>query len=758
MVIKFSPIYTIVKIKYLGVFLLKLEYAPIGTKNPASITRSDRFAWFWFNYDEIFSLSVEDFESRAKELKKRGITIAILFTCTHFRLSFHPYWDEITSCIARIVKAFHKYNIRVVEHHSASLIYDLKNSLSWDRLKHDLGSYSDWNTGIENWDRLIPFHMNNPEIDGVPLDSIIQIDGRTGLPVVSQYNTRVVCYNNPDYRRIYFDYLKSVCDTGIDGIMNDDIQYFGDKNACTCIHCRKLFKEQTGYELPEPESWNKFFNDYKNPAYLAWERFKRDSTKAMKYALADLYSSLGLSLIRPQYSSNTISFSITASDGFDDTCELWDIIFHENCFSSIIKASYLCYMTEAVHRYAKAERHGIPAMSLFYPDSPDSVYFSWALSQCWGEMYSGTFHGKDITELEAPFRSFENIHKQLFCNPKKYSDVAFYFSRKTRDYTDNSENLYMLPFTGCIQAAYVSGLTPDMVFEEDDDNELFKHDCIVASHIAMVTDDELARFVEYVNRGGKLIILGEFARFKPDGTERGIQELADKLNVKSQVFREDYTGEATINYNNEKINIETASGSLVFSLSDDENSLCAGANEKVLGIEKQSGNGRLFWIPSEINDNELQPIVWSDRRLEIPPAVKAANYVIEKLRDTTGKLLKSLIKEPVLKIHCANRDVLGSCFKVDKRIVIHIINTADTIPKRPCKIEHSDIISNFTPTAKKLPEITVECKKARQVNSVTLFTPESKKAYQLEYNDSGNKLIINIPSGIFSGYAVIEVI
>ena len=45
-----------------------------------------------------------------------------------------------------------------------------------------------------------------------------------------------------------------------------------------------------------------------------------------------------------------------------------------------------------------------------------------------------------------------------------------------------------------------------------------------ASDVAMLDDDEMARFAEYVRRGGRLIILGEFALFNADGSARDYSE------------------------------------------------------------------------------------------------------------------------------------------------------------------------------------------------------------------------------------------
>ena len=53
-------------------------------------------AYFWYNDDEIFHFSQEDFDRRAKDFADRGVTLVETFSFTHFRLGFYPYWDVIT--------------------------------------------------------------------------------------------------------------------------------------------------------------------------------------------------------------------------------------------------------------------------------------------------------------------------------------------------------------------------------------------------------------------------------------------------------------------------------------------------------------------------------------------------------------------------------------------------------------------------------------------------------------------------------------
>ena len=99
------------------------------------------YTYFWYNDREIFEWTQEDFDRKAKELADRGVNLVITFSMTHFRFGYYPYWNEINACIRKIVIACHKFNILVVEHHSAHLTLNLRTELGWTRLREDLHTY-----------------------------------------------------------------------------------------------------------------------------------------------------------------------------------------------------------------------------------------------------------------------------------------------------------------------------------------------------------------------------------------------------------------------------------------------------------------------------------------------------------------------------------------------------------------------------------------------------------------------------------------
>ena len=666
------------------------------------------FCWFWCHDDEVFFYSEEDFERRAKELADSGITVVMTFSLTHFRMGYYPYWKELNESLSKLVRACHKWGIRVVEHHSASLTSRILDEGGWEKLDGELIGRSKGVAKYDNWKKIFPFLTYDYTIDDVDIRTFMQIDGRTGEYARNRYGTFSACYNNPDYRKIYFDYMKSVVETGIDGIMNDDVQFFGDEHACTCEYCRKLFKEKTGYDLPTPENWSEFAGNYDNPAYIAWKKFKFDSTEQFYRDLGEFYRKLGVQLMRPNYSSCVLKQNPTCYP-FDCCTDLWDFIFQENCNADIMKESYMDFMAEAVHRFAAGRERGVPTMSMFYPDRPDSVYFSWALARSWGQIYTGTATGVDITPMEFPYRKFEKKYLRFYTAPKKISDLAFYFSRKTRDFTANTFKRFMRHMIGSMQAAYVSGFRLDMVMEEDSLESLLRHKTIVLSYVAMLSESEIAKFTEYVRAGGKLIILGDFALYDENGRMRTEEETMNLFGVPLTV------------------------------------------NQKVA-----LGKGEIFLSDFRPEEVEFQPTIGCKRGYKLHLTTYTVPSKWEAQKAGTGKLLRTLLTRKT-EIISENDRLVVTTFDVEDARVMHIVNLADTISAERVQVSHDDLIPNFCEGAKKLGSITVKLKEipAFDVKSVYLLTPEREEPITLTSYRKDGEWIIEVPEDTFAAYAMI---
>ncbi len=660
-----------------------------------------RYGWIWYDAKEIFEFSQEDMDAKVKRYADVGINILIGFSCTHFRWSFTRHWDIINACIEKLVKACHKYGIKYVEHHSSHLTFNPQNE---DDRKWAENVLRSRNSKPGDWEGFWEDAYGDPVIDGVKMSSLRQISGRSGKAGITTYHGYGMCFNNPDYRRLYFNYLEDVYKRGVDGIMTDDIQYFGNDgtgwasfNACTCEHCRRLFREKTGYEIPQPEQWKEFYWNFKDPVFVAWKRFKDESTLDFAYAVKKHYEDLGYKMLRPNYISGVITTNVTAYP-FEKCAEIWDCIFQENCSMHIISQSWPFFAAEAVHRFCMGRKRGVPAMSMFYPCTDSSLYFGWALSMAWGQLFTQC-GGENLDNYldEGKLRRFEETYAELYEHPKKLADLAFLLSQNTRDYADGCDR-YMHKFLQWMQASMLSGIATDMVFE-DDGEHFAGHKAILAPYTAMLSDKTLKDLERYVQNGGKLLIVGDFGIFKPDGSSRETPALC-----KSQKL----------------------------------------------------GKGEIMLIdPSECAD-VYQDVLNVPRSDDLKHRGKVQPYALDKLRETGGKALLERLGETVYEVE-SEAELFVSLFKNETCHTLHLVNIGGAV-KKSGDCGHLDPVEVFCPGAEKIGEVNVKLNTLQKAQSITLYSPENQNPLPLKFISENGRLEFTIPAQSFAGYCAVKIV
>ncbi|MDD9989288.1 MAG: beta-galactosidase trimerization domain-containing protein [Spirochaetaceae bacterium] len=485
-----------------------------------------RFAFFWYNDQEIFHDTDADLARKAEAFAEVGINHVITFSATHFRWSFLRHWDLLTDTLARVVAACHAAGIRVTEHHSSHLTHNPLDVAGERRVEQWLrrrgSSIASWPHLREDWDAA-------PVIDGVPLPTWRQVDGRTGKWARSAYPGRydyqgwAFCFNNPHYRRAYLAYLETLYATGIDGIMTDDVEWFGAGHACACAVCRGLFREQTGHDLPEPgTAWERWHGDHGDPSYVAWLRFRTSSTTAFHQAVADHYRGLGIRPLRPNYSERVLHRD-PHGISLEDLPDL-DWIFKENDYSTIVRYSWSAWAIEAAHRFAVGRWRGIPPMSMFYPDRPDTVRFCWALAMSWGHLYLATPEGRSLERAEKRLRRFEVAHPGLLRRVRRVASLGFYDSRPTRALYEHAEERSLAGLIAWTQACYRRNVPFDL-FQPDELARLPLYRVVVLNDAAFLGDAELAALRGFVQAGGTLVWTGATGSRDETGAARDARAL-----------------------------------------------------------------------------------------------------------------------------------------------------------------------------------------------------------------------------------------
>ena len=471
-----------------------------------------RFGFFWYNDREIFHSTQDDLNRQAETLADAGINHVITFSCTHFRWSFRRHWDLITETIAKIVKACHLHGICLTEHHSSHAIFTPRNAEDehfMERVLQVRGS------AMGSWPYLREDCDADPIIDGAPLSSFRQIDGRTGKLLHEKFTG--MCFNNPDYRRAYLSYLETLYAVGIDGIMTDDVTFFGF-DACACEHCRRLFREQTGYELPEPgPDWEACHSDYENPSFLSWLNFRFRAIENFHAAVKTHYDDLGLRPLRPNYVSTILNGNLGAYAM--ETVPDLDWVFQECCYSFIIRYSWPAWGVEAAHRFTVGRRRDIPPMAMSYPDRPDTLLFTWGLAMSWGGLFLCTPEGYAVNEREKELRTFEQRHARLLRNPQRISRIGLYDSKVNRELYCDAVERSLCSLKSWSQACYRQNVQFDL-FQREELGRLDGYRVVVLNEAALLDEEEIEGFKHFVENGGALVWVGRTATRDGQGMPR----------------------------------------------------------------------------------------------------------------------------------------------------------------------------------------------------------------------------------------------
>lgn len=463
-----------------------------------------RFTFFWYNDREIFHDSQEEMDAKIRKVAEQGITHIITFSCTHFRWSYRPWWDRINACLAKIVTAAHRCGIRVIEHHSAELTSYPDTPERLDRMRRYL---NDRGSSADSWPGIVPMLLAPDS----PALAWAQISGKTLQVNVTGYAATGKCYNNPEYRREYLKYLESVYATGVDGIMTDDVQYYCH---CRCAHCTRLFREKYGYELPPPEKWDAWFGNMRDPSFLAWLRFRFDSTHAFHEVVAAHYEAMGLKLLRPNYLSFAITRDWTAFSV--ETVPRMDWFFQECARSCVIRYSWLKVLSEQTHRAMVARARGIPHGILFYAYDPEQLLFSWGISMVAGAFYINTPEGKSREVNEKVIRDFEKAHAAELFHAEPMAEVGFLDSRENRFFSAGYE---MSRMEFWMQACILHNI-PVLMLDAGRPESWRNCRTICVNEVNILSEAQIAELKRFAEEGGSLILSGIPGNQEESGRER----------------------------------------------------------------------------------------------------------------------------------------------------------------------------------------------------------------------------------------------
>ena len=732
-----------------------------------------RWSSYWFGDKEFSDFTEKDFDKKAFELKQSGINAVITFGDFHFRWNFTSDWPKLLSMLKNICDSCHKYGVKVVEHHSANHIRAPLGEEEWKsvlnkRSNFDIRNHSEVLRQIQDGDLIYK---------GVRLSSMFQIDPRTGQFSRSNYQGWVICHNNPDYQKHYFNYLEEIYNCGVDGIMTDDIGFYPAEYGCGCIYCRAKFKKDTGYEMPPTGIDDRiFYGNLENPVYRSWLLWRMDCYREHEERLVRHFQGLGHALARPMYSSSNTSpyASRGFGAGLDNLDGLYSTVFNEVLSFEPQAHSWLRLSAEAKQISSLACRTGVPPMCLFYPHNKDENLFCWGMTKAWGQQYWGTkWHMslKEETEMLSPTFNFESSHPLLYERPQPVSEVGILFSAHTvwfhkdkdkePDYIVMSDPASVDCYVGWCETLLTANIPFDVMGEKDLEEKKYfdRFRLIIVPNAVCLSDKAIGSLREFARNGGNIIVTHQSGMKDESGCWREKYPLSKITGADYKNTRDNSKPWVATKSTKIKMNRCNLRDATVVNFKPHENTeiwMRQKDNKSPVLMHNKYGKGAVIAFAGKpgviVCVNRHRRSVKNDKRL--------VKIDFDRNNDITDLMVNSVrhLLQPDFQLETKGvpKGFVVSMFGHGTRTVLHIMNAAGTLSDSGKTIPVSSVLkfppADSLPGGAKMMLLKVKRKGTRAV----LSSPEFSGEQELICHRNDKYAVIEVPSDLVRCYSVIE--
>ncbi len=617
--------------------------------------------------------------------------------------SRHLYPTETAASEQQVLKRLadeaHKHNMHVLDHQDYSLVWDCG---------------SGFRTLIEE----------TPNLQRSIYDHGIHV---------------TICPSVEARRRQFFERtVHLIWETGIDGLMLDEFDYFASAGCCGCAACRKEFFRETGWYLPV----NELSPDLNNPQSRLWQVFREFQDKKIGDFWVDLRKKVRK--IRPDFVFITYSTHRYFVEGWAGQEHMragflyGTEILNRNVFNSA--RSTLAYRKL---KNVVAARYGMPIMGLVYSGSvPGIGYFGWAINNMNGQAtwFLGAENKQDFNRFP------ENMNRKT---ARPVADIAVLFARKssTGERNPNISADTWLPgkVMGLAQTldamhqAYVfideSSLTPE---------KLAPYKVLMMPAAPVLTARELQIVRAFAENGGKLMItsltgtLDEFRKSRtwPFADWFGLRPA--KLGVGND-----------LTYKGKKLHLVKR-----FYMYLTEGKPKPGTRNLVsyayapapLVATKKVGKGLVYWFNAELTRG-LYMEEW------FQPGMKF-RFILDPVQNAlVQELLTSFIGDAATFKLTAPENVFTSFYRDGDTLMVHFLNHTG-FRCEPGQILSWNVAEDAFPPLSKPIQGAVKVK--RKISEVYAVSPDFKGRKQLTFTQNGDTVKFTFPPELLKVYTIVK--
>lgn len=352
--------------------------------------------------------------------------------------------------------------------------------------------------------------------------------------VDGQLSVRGLCPSNPQYFRIFADYvLNHVKKTGIDGIMIDEVSFHGLK-FCGCAQCRMAFTADTGWHLPADECSPELFNR-NSKLWRTWLRWRQKRLGDFWYKLKEEIRPLRPDFVCMGYSTHygmTSTYgSLTQGGALEQSTRGWDFVGTEIMTRNIF-ANYRSVMSLRQAKGQFAHSSGLPVFGLVYTAvfDWDLSYFGWALNNLLAQA-TWEMTGKHCPPDKSNYLRFTKERGNIdLREARSLARVALLFSNQSRDWPRSTayppDVLGISQLLNLKHIAHVfineNGLRPEVL-----DN----YDLLIVSNAMALSDQNLEAIKAFAFAGGRVYLSNRVAQSNENGDTREAWPFPEIFNL-----------------------------------------------------------------------------------------------------------------------------------------------------------------------------------------------------------------------------------
>lgn len=382
-------------------------------------------------------------------------------------------------------------------------------------------------------------HLTSTMVDQTVIDrhpDWAVIDIATGKPPVSSYGPRNACFNNDEFMAEFLRrFERLVKESGVDGVMQDEIQFFGD-SLCGCNSCRKKFKQATGFEIPDrTEGWLNQLTG--NPCYAAWLAWRRSCTSgnmAKIRAIVKKYNPENT--VITYLCNNTVGWCYAGAGlAIDDFPKYADSVGYEcEPHGFLYQYQWPHVIVEMKYLRAVAENMNTAPWVLFYDRTMADHTFNWLVAMSQGlRLWWPNQKTPSEERCWEPLLAWEKQHAGILSNIKSAANVGVLFSLDARDRNPGSHSAHswMKGFFPTCNALTDGHIPYKVLVDADMTPEILpsKVKTLFLFNTGSMSEQAVEAVRSFVKNGGILLASGKTSLFDAKGAPRNDFGLADVL-------------------------------------------------------------------------------------------------------------------------------------------------------------------------------------------------------------------------------------